>query len=240
MSRVTFTFTPIRHVAHWSSKLVFLLIGLCAMSVNSATELYFIHNDHLGTPVAVTDQSQSVVWEAQRLPFGKTGETGSISERSRFPGQYFDAETDLNYNYFRNYDTSTGRYHQADPVGLLGWRSSSLTSKNDLVSHHKLSYPRRLSLNHLYLYAISNPLSYADSVGLHPEYVGRRKRGNQDPVRFEPVDVGSCGGICNPCPANQVWKAEGDHGASQGEHWHGIVWDQNPITCICYPRRVDI
>ncbi|UJP01597.1 MAG: hypothetical protein LZF64_12425, partial [Nitrosomonas sp.] len=28
----------------------------------------------------------------------------------RFPGQYFDKETNLHYNYFRYYEPETGRY----------------------------------------------------------------------------------------------------------------------------------
>ncbi len=38
----------------------------------------------------------------------------------RFPGQYFDRETNLHYNYFRYYEAETGRYISPDPIGLAG------------------------------------------------------------------------------------------------------------------------
>jgi RHS repeat-associated protein len=36
------------------------------------------------------------------------------------PGQYYDVEKASNYNYFRDYDPSTGRYVESDPIGLKG------------------------------------------------------------------------------------------------------------------------
>ncbi|WP_217644362.1 RHS repeat-associated core domain-containing protein [Paracidovorax konjaci] len=38
----------------------------------------------------------------------------------RYPGQVWDEETGLNYNLHRYYDAASGRYIQADPIGLEG------------------------------------------------------------------------------------------------------------------------
>jgi RHS repeat-associated protein len=38
----------------------------------------------------------------------------------RFPGQYYDVETGLNYNAYRDYDPAVGRYIESDPIGLAG------------------------------------------------------------------------------------------------------------------------
>ncbi|MGH8040452.1 MAG: RHS repeat-associated core domain-containing protein, partial [Rudaea sp.] len=57
-------------------------------------------------------------WPWQTNPFGETTPTGAQAFNLRFPGQYFDSETGLNYNYFRDYEPGTGRYVESDPIGL--------------------------------------------------------------------------------------------------------------------------
>lgn len=83
------------------------------------TSTYYYHNDHLGTPQKMTDASGTVVWAVDYKPFGEATITVStITNNLRFPGQYFDAQTGLNYNYFRDYNTILGRYLTPDPALL--------------------------------------------------------------------------------------------------------------------------
>ncbi|MDO6570130.1 RHS repeat-associated core domain-containing protein [Gilvimarinus sp. 2_MG-2023] len=105
----------------------------------------FHHNDHLGTPKALTNASGTVVWQADYTPFGELTETVSIVEQPfRFPGQYYDGEAGLHYNYFRDYDPGLGRYVQSDPIGLRGGINT-------------------------FGYGYQNPLKFTDSYGLNVE-----------------------------------------------------------------------
>jgi RHS repeat-associated protein len=68
-----------------------------------------------------TDSSQTLVWDAERRPFGeRTVSVEQIEVPLGFPGQYYDQESNDYYNYFRDYDPATGRYLQSDPIGLDG------------------------------------------------------------------------------------------------------------------------
>jgi RHS repeat-associated protein len=89
---------------------------------SGGVEIDYVWADHLDTPRAVTtsDAAGTVLWQWKSDPFGTTAATGSIEYNLRFPGQYFDAETELHYNYFREYDPASGRYREADPSGLWG------------------------------------------------------------------------------------------------------------------------
>ncbi|HFH3202780.1 TPA: RHS repeat domain-containing protein, partial [Pseudomonas aeruginosa] len=84
--------------------------------------LLYLHGDHLDTPRLATDASGQIAWQWQSDAFGR-GEAlsqGSTQVNLRFPGQYYDAESGLHYNYFRDYDPETGRYVESDPIGLAG------------------------------------------------------------------------------------------------------------------------
>ncbi|MBI5639503.1 MAG: RHS domain-containing protein, partial [Nitrospirae bacterium] len=90
-------------------------------STIAAENLYYYHTDHLGTPIMMTDQNQSVVWEGEFLPFGEPFSiTGTVTNNLRFPGQYYDEETGLHQNWHRDYMPEVGRYIEKDPIGLKG------------------------------------------------------------------------------------------------------------------------
>ena len=86
----------------------------------TADALFFYHTDHLGTPILMTDGSSAPVWRAEHLPFGGlfSNAVSTVQNNLRFPGQYFDWETGLHQNWFRDYAPKTGRYRETDPIGL--------------------------------------------------------------------------------------------------------------------------
>ena len=107
------------------------------------SSVYFYHDDNLGTPQKLTDSTGAIVWSADYKPFGEATITVStITNNLRFSGQYYDAETGLNYNYFRDYNPIIGRYIEADPIGI------------------------EEGVNHLYAYVGSNPIMRIDPQGL--------------------------------------------------------------------------
>ncbi|MHB0975267.1 MAG: RHS repeat-associated core domain-containing protein [Thiobacillus sp.] len=131
--------------ANGNTKAYVWLDGRPLARIDNDAQIYYYHVDHLGTPQAMTDQSGTTVWKAYYDPFGKaTLRVSTVENNLRFPGQYYDRETGMQYNYFRDYDPTTGRYVEADPIGLAG------------------------GLN-LYSYVGGNPVNEVDPEGLAPQ-----------------------------------------------------------------------
>jgi len=93
----------------------------------------YLHTDHLYTPRRGTNASGEVVWIWESDAFGAQAPTEAPDSDSvhasiylRFSGQYHDNETGLYYNWNRYYESPTGRYLTADPIGL----PSRFMSKN--------------------------------------------------------------------------------------------------------------
>ncbi|WBK01283.1 RHS repeat-associated core domain-containing protein [Methylocystis parvus] len=87
--------------------------------------MYSVHTDHLGRPARMVAQNWASVWDVIYSPFGAVSAIFDSTTKldMRFPGQWFQMESGLAYNWHRHYDASLGRYVQPDPIGYVGGRS---------------------------------------------------------------------------------------------------------------------
>jgi RHS repeat-associated protein len=103
-----------------------------AVVVGTAADLRWVHSHHNGAPILMTSTTGVAV------PHGDHAVMG-------FPGQFANAKqlagAQHYYNRYRDYNPVTGRYIQADPIGLAGDANP-------------------------YAYAMGNALAYADPEGL--------------------------------------------------------------------------
>ncbi|MEC4014877.1 putative T7SS-secreted protein [Streptomyces sp. H27-D2] len=81
---------------------------------------FAIVTDLIGTPSELIDESGSIAWRTRSTLWGTTTWAAASTTYTplRFPGQYFDPETGLHYNFHRYYDPETARYATIDPLGL--------------------------------------------------------------------------------------------------------------------------
>jgi RHS repeat-associated protein len=105
------------------------LLAIATKDTANAPVIHYIHSNHLGVPVLTTNSAGTVI----TVP-------PSSYTQPVFPGQ-MKTYADLYYNRYRDYDPTTGRYIQADPIGLNGGDNA-------------------------YLYAMGNPVRWIDPLGL--------------------------------------------------------------------------
>jgi len=131
---------------------LFLLAVLISPSpAQAAEEVFFYHNDAVGSPVAMTDSTGAIVWEADYQPFGDEWNLSETKTNAhRFTGKERDAETGLHYFGARHYDANLGRFISIDPALISGRPASTLT------------VPQQ---HNFYAYAINNPYRYVDPDG---------------------------------------------------------------------------
>ncbi|MFJ8661311.1 putative T7SS-secreted protein [Streptomyces sp. NPDC093795] len=112
---------------------------------DSTDERFFaIVTDLIGTPTELVDESGDLAWRTRTTLWGTTtwNRTATAYTPLRFPGQYFDPESGLHYNYFRYYEPESARYLSQDPLGLIPAPNAS-------------TY-------------VQNPYTWADPLGLSP------------------------------------------------------------------------
>ena len=104
-------------------------LGGLPIGVIDANKLHYVQADHLGTPRNVIDPvvEKSVwVWQLGSEVFGDSAPNQDPDGNGtvfvfdlRLPGQRYDAASGLSYNYHRDYEPSSGRYVESDPLGLI-------------------------------------------------------------------------------------------------------------------------
>jgi len=148
---------------------------VAVLSDHDASTYQFVETDHLGTPRAVIHPVENNIvwrWNITNTAFGEHAATNNPDADAvtytfnlRYPGQQYDAESTLHYNYFRDYEAGTGRYVQSDPIRLKGGIS-------------------------LYAYVSSNSLRFSDTLGLRRVLVYRQTK---DQVNFSIIAaLGGC------------------------------------------------
>ncbi|MYQ82821.1 type IV secretion protein Rhs [Streptomyces sp. SID4936] len=128
------------------------------------SRFFAIVTDLTGTPSELVDDEGRIAWRTQSTLWGMTTWAANSTTYTplRFPGQYYDPETGLHYNYFRHYDPATARYLTSDPLGLE-------------PSPNPVAY-------------VLNPHAWVDPLGLSP-CPPRIKDGGWDLRNHNPLDI---------------------------------------------------
>ncbi len=129
-----------------------------ARIVNGTPE--YVHNDHLGSPVAQTEPDGTVAWRECYTPFGEEWRRGGRCASSEpwddeiaFTGHVKDKDSGLTYMQARYYDPKVGRFYASDPVAFS---------------------PERPDMFNRYAYAANDPVNMVDPDGRKPDHIQDR------------------------------------------------------------------
>jgi RHS repeat-associated protein len=181
----------------------------------SSVQSYYIHSDQIDTAKLITNGTGHAVWKSDLEPFGANlpdenprGQ-GAFVYNNRFPGQYFDRETGLHYNYYRDYDPQTGRYVKSDPIGLEGGINT-------------------------YGYVGGNPVSNIDPDGLKIVVVGDTRGEYQKAVAYISRDPGMAAIIkrLTDSPIPYTVRINYDNEVRFDEDTNSIDWDPTSALCL--------
>jgi RHS repeat-associated protein len=150
MAETTGTGVPLRSYI-WAEDTLLAIAEHAAQAGNpSDIRMLYLELDHLGTPRQARRDGGAIVWRWESDGYGTSaanedpdGNGQPTTVNLRFPGQYYDEESGLHYNWHRYYVPRLGRYLSSDPIGIEGGINT-------------------------YAYVGGNPLSFTDPDGRIP------------------------------------------------------------------------
>ncbi len=127
------------------------------IQVSAAGGLTFLHANHQGSVLAVTDGAGAVTNKNAYGPFGEGAPTGTTFG---YTGQRYDSESGFLYFKRRYYDSATGRFLQPDPIGYQIEVACGCSCAGGCGDDAK---PSQLNL---YQYVENDALNLVDPMGL--------------------------------------------------------------------------
>ena len=109
--------------------------------------LAYFHNDQIGIPREMTDIHGNLLWYGEYTAWGRLKKDGRVYKNAHQPfrlqNQYYDEETGLHYNFFRYYESDSGRFINQDPIRLIGGDNLYFFSPNTQDWYDPLGLWRR-------------------------------------------------------------------------------------------------
>jgi len=102
----------------WKDYIFFAGQRMAEQTGSGASTAVYLHTDHLGSTRRCTDSSGASAGTCDYEPFGENqpGTSCSVPTKFRFAGMEYDADTSFYHTWFREYDTTQGRWMAVDPL----------------------------------------------------------------------------------------------------------------------------
>jgi RHS repeat-associated protein len=148
-------------------------------STTTGTTTNFVHYDHLGSTVFLSNINGATTSAKDYYPFGALRiDTGASTTDKQYIGERYDPSSQLNYLNARMYDSARGQFMSQDPMFTGDPRQQQLTNPQSLNS---------------YSYANNNPIVNKDPSGKW--FVGLSGSENLFGSSFEYQLIGNFSGL---------------------------------------------